>query len=138
MADFTRRVSYYYITVPDKPGESFRVLGALRKAGVNLLAYSAFPFGRGRSQVDLVPEEPEALTAAAKKAGLKLSARKRAFLTQGDDRIGACADLAQKLADAKINITAVDAVSAAGGRYGLILWVKAADYNRAAKALGAV
>ena len=31
----------------------------------------------------------------------------------------------------------VDAVSAGKGRYGMILWVKAKDYGRAAKALGA-
>jgi hypothetical protein len=43
----------------------------------------------------------------------------------------------QKLADAGINVTAADAVSAGQGRYGMILWVKPRDYTRAAKALGA-
>lgn len=137
MADTTRRVDYYYVTVPDQPGESFKVLAALKEAGVNLLAYSAFPVGGGRSQVVLVPERPSALTAWVEKAGLKLSARKQAFLAQGDDRVGAVSDLVGKLAKARINITAVDAVCAGAGRYGLILWVKPGDYERAAQALGA-
>jgi hypothetical protein len=42
-----------------------------------------------------------------------------------------------KLADAGINITAIDAVAAGGGRYGAILWVKPAEVRKAAKALGA-
>ena len=43
----------------------------------------------------------------------------------------------QKLADKKINVTAADAVCAAKGRYGMILWVKPKDYGRAARALKA-
>jgi hypothetical protein len=38
---------------------------------------------------------------------------------------------------AKINVTAVDAVTAGAGRFGAILWVKQSDVNRAARALGA-
>jgi hypothetical protein len=42
-----------------------------------------------------------------------------------------------KLADAGVNITALDAVAAGEGRYGAILWVKPAEVRKAAKALGA-
>jgi predicted amino acid-binding ACT domain protein len=58
-------------------------------------------------------------------------------LVQGGDRKGAVAILLKKLADNKINVTAVDAVSAGAGRYAAILWVKPEDVNKAAKALGA-
>lgn len=47
---------------------------------------------------------------------------KRGFLIQGDDRVGAIADIVGKLADAKINITAIDAIST-DGRYGALCWV---------------
>ncbi len=46
MADTIRRVQYFYIHVPDKPGEGARALAALKDAGVNLVAYSGFPAGR--------------------------------------------------------------------------------------------
>ncbi len=46
MADTIRQVDYYYATVPDKPGEGARVAGVLRDAGVNLLAFHAFPSAR--------------------------------------------------------------------------------------------
>ena len=136
MADSVRRIEYYYVTVPDEPGAAARTLAPLKESGVNLLVYLAFPTGNGQAQIDLVPENPAALKRAAGKAGLKLSATKRAFLIQGDDRPGAVAELSQKLADAKINITAASAVSAGAGRYGMILWVLPAAYERASRALG--
>ncbi len=137
MADTARRVEYYYVTVPNKAGEGSRALAQLKEQGVNLLAYLGFPTGNDRSQIDLVPENAGALRQAAGKAGLALSPAKRAFLIQGDDRTGAVADTLRKLADASINITAAAAASAGAGRYGMILWVAPADYDRAAKALGA-
>jgi hypothetical protein len=137
MADTVRGVEYYYVTVPDEPGEGQRILSALKDSGVNLLAFLGFPLGDGRSQIDLVPEEPQQLRDAAEQAGVTLSETKRAFLIQGDDRVGAVADTVAKLAEANINLTAAAAAGAGSGRYGMILWVAPADYDRAADALGA-
>ena len=46
------------------------------------------------------------------------------------------ADTLAKLAEAEINVTASAATGAGSGRYGMILWVAPADYERAADALG--
>jgi hypothetical protein len=137
MADSIRSVEYYYVTVPDAPGEGQRILSALQERGVNLLAYLGFPVGGGRSQIDLVPEDPDGLNDVAEQLGTALSEAKRAFLVQGDDRVGAVADTTAKLAEAGINVTAAAATAAGSGRYGMILWVAAADYERAADVLGA-
>ena len=137
MAETIRKVDYFYAEVPNKPGEGARILAAVRDAGVNLLAFSGFPSGR-RSQIDFVAESPDPLKAAARKAGLKLSAKKTGFLVQGEDRPGAVGDIMGKLAAAGINVTAIDAVCAGEGRYGAILWVKPHDVRKAAQALGAV
>ena len=137
MADTVRSVEYYYVTVPDAPGEGQRILSALKESGVNLLAFLGFPLGGGQSQIDLVPEDPQALRDAAERAGVTLSEAKRAFLIQGDDRVGAVADTTAKLAEAKINLTAAAAIGAGSGRFGMILWVTAGDFERAAEALGA-
>jgi hypothetical protein len=75
--------------------------------------------------------------AVAKKNGWRLSKPKKGFHVQGDDKVGAVHRHVQKLADQKISITAADAVAAGKGRYGMMIWVKAKDYNRAAKALKA-
>ena len=136
MPEAIRKIDYYYVTVPDKPGEMARVLAALRGAGINLLGVSAFPHGARKSQVDLIPEDSGAFAQAAKSARLALSKKKSGFLIQGEDRPGAVADVAGKLAQAKINITSVQAFCGGAGRYGGMLWVKAKDVSRANKALG--
>lgn len=136
MADTIQRVQYFYSEVPDKPGEGARLLSLLRDEGVNLLGFSGFPKGR-RAQIDFVPADAAALKAAAKKAKLKVVGPKTGFLIQGEDRVGAMAEIVGKLAEAKINVTAVQAVSAGAGRYGALLWVKPRDVNKAAKLLGA-
>lgn len=136
MADTIRSVEYYYVTVPDKPGAGASVLEPLRDAGVNLLAYLGFPSGRGKSQIDLVPEDVASFKEAARRARMKLSRAKRALLVQGDDRAGAVADFTRKLADLRINVTAAAAATAGNGRYGMILWVAPRDFLRASKALG--
>lgn len=135
MPDSISLKDYYYTTVPDKPGEGVRVLQALRDAGVNLLGYSGFPEAR-RAQLDFVPEDPAAFIAAAKAAKIKLTGPKKVFLISGEDRPGAVAGICEKLAGAKINVTAADAVCAGMGRYGAILWVKPRDVKKAAKVLG--
>lgn len=137
MAEMIRRVDYYYILTPDKPGEGARALATLKEAGINLLAFTGFPKGRG-SQLDFVPADPVAFVQAAKKARWKLSPRKTAFLIEGDDRVGALAEIAARLAAAKVNVTATDAICAGAGRFGAIIWVKSRDLKRAAQALGVV
>lgn len=137
MADKVRRVEYYYATVPDKPGEGLKTLSALKNAGVLLLAVHAFPTGGGKSQLNLIPEDARKFKQAAQTAGVTLTGPKSAFLITGDDRVGAAAEHAKKLADAKINITAVTAIGAGSGRYGMIVWVAPSDYEKTATVLGA-
>lgn len=136
MADTVRKVSYFYTMAPNRPGAGARILRALRAAGVNLLAFSGFPHG-GKAQLDLVPENNAAFLRAARKAGVKLSRKKAGFLIRGSDRTGACSAVLDKLAKVRISVTAMDAVTAGGGRWGAILWVKSKDVARAGKALGA-
>ena len=136
MADTVRSVEYSYVTVPDQPGAVQELFEALQEGGVNLLAVLGFPAGEGQAQIDLVPEDPAALRRAAERAGMTLSGRKRAFLIQGEDRVGAMLDVTTKLAKANISITAAAAVSARTGSYGMLLWVAPADLERAAAVLG--
>jgi len=135
MPDVVRLVDYFYVVMPDKPGEGARALSSLEEAGVNLMILHSFPSGR-RAQVDFVPSDPAAFKAAAKKARWKVVGPKKAFLIEGDDRVGALVDYFTRLGAAKINVTAASAVAAGMGRFGAILWVKARDVKRAAKVLG--
>jgi hypothetical protein len=135
MPDRIRVVDYFYVTVPDKPGEGVRVLNVLKEAGVNLLAFSGFPEGRW-TQLDFFPADSAAFKQAAKKAKWEVVGPKRGFLLQGDDRVGAVAELLERLGTAKINVTAIDAVSV-DGHYGAIFWVAPKDVKKTAALLGA-
>ena len=136
MPDTVQRIEYFYVMVPNKPGEGARLLGALQEGGINLLAFSGFPEGRG-SQLDFVPSDPAAFRQFVRKAKWKVTGPKRAFLFSGEDRVGVAAEMHRKLAEARINVTAIDAVCAGAGRYGAILWVAPRDFTKAAKLLGA-
>ena len=136
MADIVRKVGYFSMEVPNKPGEGARVLGALADSGVNLLAFSGFPSAR-KAQLDFIPEDVAVFKNAVKAMKIKTRPQKFGFLVQGEDRKGAVAELLKHLSEKKINITALDAVSSGEGRYAAILWVASKDVNKAAKALGA-
>jgi hypothetical protein len=136
MADRVSRVDYYSAIVPDKAGEAARILTALEQAGVNLVAFSGFPEGR-KAQLDFVATDGAALVKAARSAGLDVSKKKTVFLLQGDDRAGAIAGVARKLADAGVNIVSLQAMASGEGRYGGLLWVKPEDVRKAARVLEA-
>src|SRR5512144_2214575 len=130
MAKTLRKVDYYYVMLPNRAGQGAKVMAALAGEGINLLAFSAFPSG-GKAQLDLVPEDGAKLRRAARKLGLKLSVRKSGFLCQGEDKVGAMTRILDKLAAAKISVTACDAVASGKGHFGAIFWVKPAAVAKA-------
>lgn len=136
MAETVRKVEYFYATVSDKPGEGRRLLEHLSEKGVNLVAFTAFPIGGNQAQLDFFPENPEQLQKAAADAGITLVGPKKAFLIQGEDRVGALHEHHLKLSNAGINVHAANGVCNGSGRFGYVLWVKPEDYEAAARALG--
>ena len=125
------------IKAPNRSGQAAAVLKAVADAGISLQAFTGFPDGGGRSQLDLVTSDLPKLRKVAKAKGWRLSPVKRGFLVQGEDKVGAVQRQLAKLAKRGVNVTAVDAVTAGSGRFGMILWVKPRDTAKAARALGA-
>ena len=136
MATTIRKTAYFSTQTPNRAGQGAGLLNRLAKHDVNLLAFTGFPAGGG-AQVDFIPENSVKFRQAARKAGLRVSARKTVFLARGDDRVGALTGILAKLAKAKINVVALSAVTAGKRRYGMIFWVKQKDTGRASRVLGA-
>ncbi len=136
MLEAVHRVDYYYVTVEDKRGEAYWLMQHFRERGVNLLSFTAFPLGGGRSQLDFVTDDAGLLMNACKEAGVRLIGPKRAFLVYGEDKVGAVVDLHAKLSNAEINVHAANGVVDGKGRFGYIFWVKSDFYDEAAAALG--
>jgi prephenate dehydratase len=136
MADVIRKSDYFAIQVPNRPGAGARILAGLKAEGVNLIAFTGFPNGR-TAQIDLVPERAAILRRAAKKLNLRLGKRKTCFMIRGDDRVGALSGTLQKLAAARISVTALDAVTAGKGRFAAVFWVKPQNVARTSRLLRA-
>ena len=136
MAEQIRRVDYYYTVVDDHPGEGYRILAGLQDRNISLVAFTAFPIGDGRFQLDMVPSDNEKFRKAASALAVSLTGPRKAFLIQGDDKAGALANIHRKLADNNINAFASNGVCDGRGGFGYILWVRREQYEEAAKALG--
>src|SRR5207247_1109944 len=80
-----RKVSYFSMKVPNRPGIGAQMLKSIAMSKHNLLAFTGFPQG-GKAQVDFVPANPVEFAKGAKKHGVNLGQRKTAFLVQGEDR----------------------------------------------------
>jgi hypothetical protein len=130
------KVEHYSTAIPNQIGEGARVLGALRDARLNLIALWAYPSGSGKAQLEMIAERGAGLPRAAKKAGLQIRAKQTAFFVNGEDYPGAVADTLSRLADAGINVGAVQAVCGGKGRYGAVLFLPQASIRKASKALG--
>ena len=135
MSTTVRRVDYFYATTKDQPGEAYQLLKHLAERGINLLAFTAVPTGPESTQLTIFPEDSRNLTDEAAQSGLELIGPHHAILVQGNDEIGALADIHYTLFQAGVNVYASSGVSSGGGSFGYILYVRPEAFNRAAKAL---
>jgi len=131
-----RRIEYYNATVGEQAGEASKLLSQVAGFGISLLAFKAVPRGPGRVQFTLFPNDAVRMDAGAKKAGLKLDGPHPALLIEGDDESGALADIFGKLAQAGIHVLESSGIADIKGGYGVVLYLKQEDCDRAAAALG--
>jgi hypothetical protein len=130
-----RTLEYFYIRVEDEPGRAYELLAKLASEEVNLLAFSAVPYGTNRVELTIFPATSSSLLRAAEKFGLTLSGPQHACLIQGDDRLGALAEIQKKLIDAGVSIYASSGITDGGGHFGYVIYFKEGDSEAAAHAL---
>lgn len=133
-----RTAEYFYTRIEDSAEKAYELLAQLASAEVNLLAFSAVPFGPNHFELTMFPDNTANFLEVAKKLGWNVSGPQHALLVQGDDQLGALADIQQMLIDAGVDIYASSGVTDGSGRYGYLIYFKEADYQKAARALGAV
>lgn len=137
MAYRVQSAEYFYATVRDQPGEALKLLSALAERGINLVAFTAVPIGSTSAQLALFPEEPGKLRSEASRAGLELDGPHAAFLVRGDDELGVLARIHKTLFDADVSVYASHGIADGKGGFGYLIFVRAADFERAARTLGA-
>ena len=95
-----RKVDYFAMKIPNRAGEAARLLKAMGKAGVNLLAFTGFPAGRG-AQIDFVPGQHPEISEGGEKAAPAGRKEENRILVHGTDRAGALASVLGRLAAAR-------------------------------------
>jgi hypothetical protein len=135
MASHIRRVEYFYTTVRDQPGEAYKLLHLLTELGISQLAFAAVPTGLMRTQLTIFPEEPQKLMSEARRAKLDLDGPYPALLVQGDDELGALADIHRRLFEIGVNVYASSGVADGRGSYGYVIYVRPEEFEQAAQAL---
>jgi len=130
-----RGIQYYRIAVADQPDEAYELLSSLADFGVNLLAFTAIPSGPDHVQFTLFPEDPSRLEAESKRAGLVLDGPHAAILIQGDDELGALANVHRRLAGASVAIYASSGLADGRGSFGYLIYVREDQVDRAMAAL---
>lgn len=136
MPSTIQRVEYFYTTVKDQPGEAYKLLNMLAGIGINQLAFSAIPIGPNSTQLAVFPEDPQKFNHEAAASGMKLDGPHHALLIQGDDQLGALAEIHHKLYEANINVFSSSGVTDGKGSFGYLIYVRDEDFERAASTLG--
>jgi hypothetical protein len=135
MALKVRTVEYFYTRI-EGSGRAYELLAKLASEEINLLAFSAVPFGPDRVELTIFPDRSDQLVALAKKLGWTLTGPYHACLIQGDDQLGALAAIQKTLIDAGVSIYASSGVTDGTGHYGYVIYLKEGDHITAAKVLG--
>lgn len=135
MGSDIRRIEYFRATVKDEPGSAFTVLSALSSQGVNLVAFTAIPIAVNETQLILFPDSSTSFSHAAATIRMAVDGPHPALLVQGDDALGAIAEIHGILADEDINVVAATGVADGRGTFGYVIHLRENDVDRAANLL---
>ena len=106
------RITQITVTLQNKPGTLAQLCSTLRDAGVNISAVVASEI-RGKGKVRLLVDSPDKAKDALKAAKIRFS-EEEAIAIELDNRAGALGEVAEKLAQAKINIKYAYATTSEG------------------------
>ena len=127
------RITQLTVSTPSRPGVLARICSTLAGAGVNLSGICAAEVG-GRGKIRMVVSDPGKAKKALADAKIR-SGEEPALLLTLEDRPGTVAQIAQRLAAARINIKCAYATTPAGGGAAQVVLV-VPNVEKAEKALG--
>jgi hypothetical protein len=135
MAINIQAVEYFYTRVENESGNAYELLAQLASEDINLLAFSAVPFGPDHVELTIFPEMSRNFQALAARSGWMVTGPQHAILIQGDDRLGVLAEIHRKLDEAGVRVYASSGVTDGQGRYGYVIYTREADHQSAVNAL---
>jgi hypothetical protein len=127
------KVTQLVLSLESKPGVLANIGGILAKAGINIEGLCTGETAGGRKKIRLLVADPAAAEVALKAAKMRCG-REEAVAVRLENRPGALAEAAQKLAQARINIKCAYATSSGPGQAVAVLTV--ANAQKALAVLG--
>ena len=127
------KMAVHCVEIDDKAGSLQGLLEKIASAGVDLHCFMAFSTGGGKGRVCLGAKDPAALAACLAQEGVTAT-EMAGFVIDGDDEVGAAANVLKGLADAGISGVAGAAV-VCDSKYRMGIVVNAADGDSAAEVL---
>ena len=135
MALDIKRVEYYNISINGQITDASKLLSTIVGAGVDFHAFKAIPLGPNRTQFTLFAKDSSKMIDGAKKSGLNLEGPYSALLIKGDEKSGALADIYKNLSQAGIQVYEASGIADINEGYGVILYLKQEDCDKAVAAL---
>lgn len=121
-------MTFFALTLPNRPGELAHFTAQLRDAGVNLIGLWCDEPGVEETRISCVPQSPELFRQFFAGANLPMEEGTTFYMT-GPDEQGALVPTLQRIADAGINIESIETI-AAGGRFGCFIWCDQSQIGR--------
>ena len=87
MALTVRIMDYFYLRIKHEPLKAYELLAALASEEINLLAFSAVPYGDHGVELTIFPDRSEVFVRLADKSGWALTGPQHACVIQGDDHL---------------------------------------------------
>lgn len=127
-----RSAPYFYARVEGDPDAAYGWLEELASEDVDLLAFSAVPYGPNHVELTIFPVDPAALQRSSLAHGCDLAGPYHALLVQGDDHLGALARVHRDLRETGVKVYASTGVTDGDGRFGYVVYVREQDFAAAA------
>ena len=134
MATTTKKIQTLEVDLETRPGSLSKVYGAFKEEKINVLATWAYEMGPGQGKAIIYASDFTKAKNVLNQLGLKPKAGSACY-AEGDDAVGAYADLLQKIAKAGVNLHATDAFGV-GGKFATVFFADDKDMPDLCKALG--
>ncbi len=133
MSTTTKRIQTLDVALSPEPGSLAKIYNGFREVGVNVIASWGYEMGPGEAQAHFYAADIEKAKTTLTKMGFKPQINNACWI-EGDDRVGAYAEVLTKLAKANVNVDATDAF-AIGDRFAAVLFTQPKQWAALCKAL---
>lgn len=133
MKTVLKRIQTLDVTLPAEAGALARIYSGFREANVNVIASWGYEMGPKEAMAHFFVADTKATEVILKKMGLKAKVNDACWI-EGDDKLGAYAEVLGRVSKAGVNLTATDAFSI-NGRFASVLFTAPNDFPKLCKAL---